>query len=92
MRKIVEKCSLPDEETGTDNYVFVYNLEAGAKVTISGPYLSHIEKISYQPAAAPMKIRSGLPKKEIFRTPGNSVFAPATAIFPARNPATSFLA
>ncbi|HKV91594.1 MAG TPA: hypothetical protein VJW20_03485 [Candidatus Angelobacter sp.] len=52
MQKIVEKCGRPDAETGTDRYVFVYNLEAGAKVTISGPYLSHVEKISYQSATA----------------------------------------
>jgi hypothetical protein len=55
--KIIEKCGHPDEETGADKYVFVYNLEAGAKVTISDPYLRHIEKISYQPAAA-LKIRA----------------------------------
>lgn len=51
MRKIVEKCGRPDQETGKNEYVFVYNFETGAKVTISGPYLSHIEKITYQPAA-----------------------------------------
>jgi hypothetical protein len=47
MYKIVEQCGHPDEEIGSDAYIFVYHLQHGS-VMISGPYLLRMDKIIYK--------------------------------------------
>lgn len=47
METIANQCGKPDEETGTDDWVFVYHLEKGSSIRIETPYLYKVAQIIY---------------------------------------------
>ncbi len=51
MYLVVQKCGRPDEEVGSGLYVFVYHLQDGSNVSVSTPYLTRIDYVSYTDAS-----------------------------------------